>query len=62
MASNEIDSEAAVWIIAGRDREPDEVQKDLIAAAMRLWPRAEAYARRELYESGLAQEASLISA
>jgi DNA-directed RNA polymerase specialized sigma24 family protein len=61
MASNETDSEAAVWIIADREREPDEVQKDLMAAAMRVWPRAEAYARRELYESGLAQETSLIS-
>ena len=61
MASNEVDSEAAVWIIASRKEGCDKIQKDLMAAAMRVWPRAEAYARRELYESGLAQETSLIS-
>ena len=61
MASNKIDSEAAIWIIAGREKQPDKVEKNLKAAAMRVWPRAEAYARRELYGSALAEETSVIS-
>ena len=61
MASNKTDSEAAIWIIAGREGHPDKVEKDLRAAAMRVWPRAEAYARRELYDSGLGEETSVIS-
>src|SRR5260370_38164101 len=61
MASNKIDSEAAIWIIAGREKQPDKVEKDLRAAAMRVWPRAEAYARRELYGSALAEETSVLS-
>ena len=61
MASNKIDSEAAIWIIAGREKQPDKVEKNLKAAAMRVWPRAEAYARRELYDSGLGEETSVIS-
>src|SRR5262249_36765265 len=60
MARHEFQSEAAVWIIAGREREPDEVQKELVAVALRVWPRAEAYARRELHERGLADETTII--
>jgi DNA-directed RNA polymerase specialized sigma24 family protein len=62
MASNEIDSQAAVWIIAGREKDADKAQKNLMAAALRVWPRAEVYARRELYDSGLAEETSIILA
>ena len=61
MASDEIDSEAAVWIIAGTEKEPDKAKKSLKAAALRVWPRAEAYARRELCNTPLAEETSLIS-
>jgi hypothetical protein len=61
MASNEIDSEAAVWIIDRGKKEADKIQKDLKAAALRVWPRAKAYGRRELHGTGLAQETGMIS-
>ena len=61
MGSEKMDSEAAVWIIASRNKKPDEVEKDLMAAALRVWPRAEAYARRELCDSPIAEETGVIS-
>ena len=60
MASDEIAAEAAIWIIAS-GREPDETEKALTAAALRLWPRAQAYARRALRDTSVAEESSIIS-
>ena len=60
MASDEIAAEAAIWIIAS-GREPDETEKALTAAALRVWPRARAYARRALRDTSVADESSIIS-
>ena len=52
---------AAAWIVASGKKDPDKTDQELMAAAVRVWPRAEAYARRELNASGLCDEAGLAS-
>jgi len=51
---------AAAWIVASGKKDPDETEQKLMAAALRVWPRAEAYARRELNDSGLGDETGLL--
>jgi len=50
---------AAAWVILSGKREPDQGEEALRAAALRVWPRAEAYARRELSTKGLGDETGL---
>jgi len=50
---------AAAWIVISGKKDPDETEQKLMAAALRVWPRAEAYARRELNDSGLGDETGL---
>ena len=51
---------AAAWIVVSGKKDPDETEQKLMAAALRVWPRAEAYARRELNDSGLGDETGLL--
>ena len=51
---------AAAWIVVSGKKVPDKAEQELMAAALRVWPRAEAYARRELNDSGLGDETSLV--
>ena len=50
---------AAAWVILSGKREPDQGEEALRATALRVWPRAEAYARRELSTKGLGDETGL---
>ena len=50
---------AAAWIVVSGKKDPDKTEQELMAAALRVWPRAEAYARRELNDSGLGDETGL---
>ena len=60
MGSDETSSLAGIWIIAG-GRAPDETEKALTSAALRVWPRAQAYARRALVQTSVADDSSVIS-
>ena len=51
--------EAAAWVILNGKEDLDEAEAALRAAAVRVWPRAEAYARRELNGNGLGDETGL---
>lgn len=50
---------AAAWVIFSGKKDPDETDVELRAVALRVWPRAEAYARRELSANGLGDETGL---
>ena len=52
---------AAAWVILSGKKDPDKAEQELMAAALRVWPRAEAYARRELHAKGLGDETGLVS-
>lgn len=51
---------AAAWIIASGRKELDKNEQALTTAALRVWPRAEAYAKRELYARGLGDETNIV--
>jgi len=51
---------AAAWIIVSGKKELDKNEQALMTAALRVWPRAEAYARRELHARGLGDETNIV--
>lgn len=51
---------AAAWVILNGKKDPDKAEQALMAVALRVWPRAEAYARWELNAKGLGDETGLV--
>lgn len=61
MTDDDARSAAAIWILRGKEEVPDETRDRLMAAAARVWPKAEARARFEMRNSSLANDSSVIS-
>ena len=60
MASNQGGQNPEVWILDRGQIPQDDQGLRLLAAAVRVWPKVEAFARRELSGSSLAGETSLV--
>jgi DNA-directed RNA polymerase specialized sigma24 family protein len=60
MASDQSGRNPEVWILDRGEAAPDDCDLRLRAAAVRVWPKVEAFARRELSDSSLAGETSLV--
>ena len=60
MASDQGGQNPEVWILDRGEAVPDEHDMRLRAAAVRVWPNVEAFAKRELSGSSLAGETSLV--
>ena len=61
MAGDKRDRDAAAaWIIAPGKTDPDKTEQELMTVALRVWPRAEAYSRRELNARGLGDETNIV--
>ena len=60
MASDQGGQNPEVWILDRGEAVPDDHDMRLRAAAVRVWPKVEAFAKRELSGSSLAGETSLI--
>ena len=58
-AKHDRDAAAAWVLLSGKKDNLDETDQALQAVALRVWPRAEAYARRELNAHGLGDETGL---
>jgi DNA-directed RNA polymerase specialized sigma24 family protein len=58
-AKHDRDAAAAWVLLSGKKDNLDETDQALQAVALRVWPRAEAYAKRELSAQGLADEMGL---
>jgi DNA-directed RNA polymerase specialized sigma24 family protein len=61
MADENVKSAAAIWILRGKEEGPDETRDSLMAAATRVWPKAEAHARLEMQSSSLVDDSSVVS-
>ena len=60
MASDQGGQNPEVWILDRGEAVPDDHDMRLRAAAVRVWPNVEAFAKRELSGSSLAGETSLV--
>lgn len=60
MADQEAKSASAVWILRSRGDTSDEIRGRLEAVALRLWPKAEAWAQRQMRESSVAEDSAVI--
>lgn len=60
MANEQSGGNPEVWILDRASTAQDELEVQLRAAAIRVWPRAEAFAKKELAGSSLPGEMSLI--
>jgi DNA-directed RNA polymerase specialized sigma24 family protein len=61
MADEEAKSAAAIWILRTRSNASDEIRERLEGAALRVSPKAEAWARQELCGTRFADDSALIS-
>jgi DNA-directed RNA polymerase specialized sigma24 family protein len=61
MAEEEAKSAAAIWILRARSNASDEIRERLEGAALRVSPKAEAWARQELRGTRFADDSALIS-
>ena len=60
MASDQGGQNPEVWILDRGEAVPDDHDMRLRAAALRVWPKVETFARRELSGTSLAGETSLV--
>lgn len=61
MANEEVKSAAAIWILRAGSKTSDELRERLEGAALRVWPKAEGWARQELWGTSLADDSAVIS-
>jgi hypothetical protein len=54
-------SAAAIWILYSGDKTSDEIRERLEGAALRVWPKAESWARQELWGTSLADDSAVVS-
>ena len=61
MADEDLKSAAAIWILRRKEKGSDDTRDSLMRAATRVWPKAEAHARKEMQNSSLADDSSVVS-